>query len=623
MRTVIVLFLLLAGTALSAQTVAEALAEPVLDPLQPGVEARIYTGSHVPNLNIPATADAWTAYADNIRKRVLDEVIFHGEAKKWRDAETRVEWLDTIQGPDYRIRKLRYEALPGLWIPANVYEPKSFHGKTAGVLNLSGHEPNGKAETRWQINCINQAKRGMVAFKSDWLGIGQLKYINHGQMNQIDLTGTSGIAVFYLVMSRALDVLSSHPNVDPARLAVTGLSGGGWQTIVISSLDTRVALSNPVAGYSSFITKSYMPEMDLGDSEQTMTDLGTIADYLHLTALLAPRWAMISNNAKDNCCFRADYAPAPLLNGTMPVYQLLGHPEKISHFVSYDPGHNYDRANREAFYGLLKRAFYPDDPEFSTGEIDVTADMRTAEQLDVPLPERNLSMNALARALAKDLPHVIADPAEARRKLAELVRPHTYQTRWQLVNTTHIGDVTGRSYQVALNDDWTVPAVVFTPAKPSGNSVVMLADEGRASLSDAVRKALAEGDTVVACDLLNFGENHTKTRDWLWMLGYAALGDRALGLQASQLQAVVASAPEQFPGTVSVEAWGKRASLATLVAAALNPGLIRAPQVHGARASLKELIEQNIVAEKEPESFCRGLLEYFDIPQLRELAGAR
>lgn len=624
MRISMVAFLLLAGGVSGAQTIDEVLAKPILDPLQPGVEARIYTGSHVPNLNIPATAAAWTSYAGNIRQRVLSEVIFRGQAKKWREAKTRVEWLDTIQGQGYRIRKFRYEALPGLWIPANLYEPATFQGKTPGVLNLSGHEPRGKAEPRWQINCINQAKRGMVALKSDWLGIGQLKYIHHGQMNQIDLTGTTGIAVFYLVMSRALDVLASYPHVDPARLAVTGLSGGGWQTIVISSLDERVALSDPVAGYSSFITKSYMPDMDLGDSEQAMTDLGSIADYLHLTALLAPRWAMITNNAKDDCCFRADYAPAPLLNGTRPVYRLLGHPERISHFVSYDPGHNYDRANREAFYRLLKKAFFADDTKFSTTEIDVSADLRNEDQLDVPLPEGNLSMNAIARQLAAGLPHAIADPAAARRKLAELVRPRRYSARWQLVSTTHLGDgATSSAYQVALGDDWTVPVVVLRPARPSGNNVLMLGDDGRRALGAEARAALAAGDTVVACDLLSFGENRTGKRDWLWMLVYAALGDRPLGLQASQLQAVVRSVPELFPGTVSVRAWGKRSSLLTLVAAALDPRLVGAPQIYGARTSLKELIEENIVAEKEPESFCLGLLEYFDIPQLRELAGAR
>ncbi|HNP74429.1 MAG TPA: hypothetical protein PKK15_25130, partial [Kouleothrix sp.] len=53
------------------------------------------------------------------------------------------------------------------------------------------------------------------------------------------------------------------------------------------------------------------PTLDLGDSEQTPSDLAGVADYSHLTAMMAPRWLTIANNAKDSCCFRADYAPAP------------------------------------------------------------------------------------------------------------------------------------------------------------------------------------------------------------------------------------------------------------------------------------------------------------------------
>src|SRR5258708_11258230 len=89
-------------------------------------------------------------------------------------------------------------------------------------------------------SCINLAKRGMIALNPEWFGRGQLNTngFAHGRLNQLDLLGTSGVSVFYLSLKRSLDLLLSHEHADTQRVAVTGLSGGGWQTIFLSSLDS-------------------------------------------------------------------------------------------------------------------------------------------------------------------------------------------------------------------------------------------------------------------------------------------------------------------------------------------------------------------------------------------------
>src|SRR5262249_49094346 len=144
------------------------------------------------------------------RAAVLDKVVYRGEAAAWRDAQTKVEWQDTIKGgPGYRIKKLRYEALPGLWIPALLYEPEKLAGKVPVVPNVNGHDGNRKAGKHKPNRCIHLAKRGMLALNVEWLGMGQLPTAGYNPacMTQLDLCGTSGLAPFYLNMKRGLDVL--------------------------------------------------------------------------------------------------------------------------------------------------------------------------------------------------------------------------------------------------------------------------------------------------------------------------------------------------------------------------------------------------------------------------------
>jgi hypothetical protein len=51
-------------------------------------------------------AEQWRRQSELLRRRVLDEVVFRGEASNWRNASTRVEWLDTIStDKGYRVRK--------------------------------------------------------------------------------------------------------------------------------------------------------------------------------------------------------------------------------------------------------------------------------------------------------------------------------------------------------------------------------------------------------------------------------------------------------------------------------------------------------------------------------------
>ena len=620
-----------------AQELQSILARQIVSPGAVTNDLQNYLEPRIPTMPAFSTAKEWTRYADRLRRDILDRVVFRGEAARWAKSPLRVEWLETIQGgPGYHIRKLRYEVVPGLWIPALLYEPDTLAGKVPVSLAVNGHEPDGKAVAYKQLRCINQAKRGIIVLNVEWFGMGQLNPPNyaHLRMNQLDLCGTSGVSPFYLAMKRGLDILLAHTHADPERVAVSGLSGGGWQTIFISSLDPRVKLSNPVAGYSSFRTRVQHPG-DVGDSEQAPCDLATLADYTHLTAMRAPRPTLLTYNSKDQCCFVSSYALAPLLDAARPIFKLFGQETCLRSHVNDDPGtHNYEMDNRQAFYRMLGDFFFSGDPIFNPSEIPSEAEVKTNEQLFVELPKTNADFNSLALALTRNLPHAAKVPAggaalrkwqqKQRAKLREVVRAKEYAvTQAVPVAREEKAGIQVADWQLRVGGVWTLPATELVCGQPKGTTI-LIADGGRRSATNEVERLLVAGQRVVATDPFCFGESAPTEWGDRWALLVSAVGDRPLGLQASQVIAIARWLNAEHPGEpVTICAVGPRASTVALAAAGLEEQAIGRLELHGSFRSFKAVIEQNHTFDQMPEMFCFGLLEAFDMEQLMALAAPR
>ncbi len=602
---------------------APLLARPLLEPGQPVADARAVVRGGVARLPEFATLPEWQTYAARLRQRVLDEVVFRDPTSRaWRDARTGIVWQEDLPGGDgYRLRKLRYEALPGLWIPAILYEPTGATGKIPVHLAVNGHDKEGKAVGYKQARCINLARRGIATLNVEWFHQGQLRTdgFMHYRMNQLDLVGVSGLAPFHLAMSRGLDLLLALPNADVKRVAVTGLSGGGWQTIMISALDPRVTLSNPVAGYSSFLTRAEYPS-DLGDSEQTPSDLARVADYTHLTALLGDRAALLTYNAKDNCCFAAAHALPPLLAAAEPIFKLHGRAAHLRSHVNHVPGtHNFEQDNREALYRFLGDEFFPGQAGHAATELDATADLKTAAQLHVALPEDNLDFNRLALAAARGLPKAgLATPA----KLAALLGYRADAVVAPAVPVERIGELQISTRVLRVGGEWSVPVVEIWTGRPTGTTL-LVADTGRKTQAARVAELLAAGQRVLALDPFYFGESAIAPRDFLHALLLSSVGRRPLGIQAGQVAAVArwAAAQPDF-GSVVVESRGPRSSVFALAAAVLEPKAIAGVRTVDPLASLHDVIRLSWSVDQKPELFCFGLLEAFDVPQLRALVGA-
>jgi len=173
-----------------------------------------------------------------------------------------------------------------------------------------------------------------------------------------------------------------------------------------------------------------------------------------------------------------------------------------------------------------------------------------------------------------------------------------------------------------VDNEWTVPAVEIERGM-ARETVIQVADGGRASAASVTGAQLGQGRRVIALDPFNFGESRMETKDWLWSLLVAALGERPLGIQAGQIAATARWARDRHGRAVEVHAVGPRTSLSALIAAALEADAISGVRLQGSFGSLAEIIERDLDARQAPELFCFGLLETFEIEDIRALVSPR
>ncbi len=484
---------------------------------------------------------------------------------------------------------------------------------------MNGHVgPPGKSIEYKQKRCINFARHGILALNLEWFSYGELAGAenSHWFGSHLDLVGTNGVGLFYLAMRKGLDFLDRHPDVDRSRLGVTGLSGGGWQTIVLSAMDERVNVSVPVAGYSSLRSRIERPG-DVGDIEQNPTDLLVGRDYSHFTAMRAPRPTLLVYNAEDDCCFRAPLVKPYIFDAVKPFFQLYGKAENLAWHENLDPAtHNYQLDNRMAAYGFFYRHFGL--PPI-TGEPAVNSEVKPYDELVVGLPADNLTILGLARKLARDIRR---GPA-TRERLAEIVRYREVQARpWTLDNSKNKGLET-MSSRVDFSNGLSATAVWLKPLDAARvNRVTMLLnDKGKKDSADLASERINRGEGVLAADLLFSGDSIPQRGSAAFAQLLATTGDRALGIEAGQLIALAGMA-RTLSGAqaLRLETAGFRSQVVGLVAAALKPGLFSEVVVHEGQKTLRHLLDAPVEYQSAPDLFCLDLFKEFDLNRIAELA---
>jgi cephalosporin-C deacetylase-like acetyl esterase len=363
------------------------------------------------------------------------------------DTPLEAETVGELDGDGCIVEKLIFQSAPGVHVTANVYRPLRLAGRTGAVLFLCGHAEAAKSYPFYQAACQRLARNGLVALAMDPIGQGERKSYLARDGAELVRWGVpehtyAGVQCWWLGQSiaryfvhdarRAIDYLVGRPEVDAARIGVTGNSGGGTQATWLMLLEPRLAAAAP--GTYVMARRDYMWTGQAQDAEQIIAG-GTAAglDHEDFLIAMAPRPVLVL--AVDYDFFNVE-ATVRTVGRASAAYRVLGVEGKLG-LARAKSTHEYhpDLARAAtAFFvehlGEPDRPIDHDDPR-PLAEAALRCTRSGQVLLDRPETRRVFDLNLDAyRALRP----AVADPAATRDWLERQVRrdrrPAEPYARW-------------------------------------------------------------------------------------------------------------------------------------------------------------------------------------------------
>src|SRR3954447_8861377 len=374
----------------------------------------------------PKSKAEWEKRAEYVRRQVL---VSQGLWPMPTKTPLNAVIHGRIDRPEYSVEKVYFESAPGFFVTGNLYRPKDVRGKVPGVMFAHGHWKDARlseetdatllreistgeerfergGRSRFQSMCVQLARMGCVVWQWDMLSdsdsVQFSRQLIHGfakQRPEMNTTENWGLyspqaeAHAQSVMGlhtwnsiRSLDFLLSLPEVDSKRIAITGASGGGTQTMLLAAIDPRVSLSFPAVMVST--------AMQGGCTCENASLLRVGTGNIEFAGLFAPKpqgMTCANDWTKE--------MPTKGFPDLQKVYELVGSPKNVTLARGEQFPHNYNAVSRSAFYTWLNRHFKLGQKEpvierdyhpFTREELTVWGDKHPAPKAADPDFERQL-----------------------------------------------------------------------------------------------------------------------------------------------------------------------------------------------------------------------------------------
>ena len=237
----------------------------------------------------------------------------------------------------YIIENIAIESFPGFYITGNLYRPGEQREKNPAMLCPHGHLSDKRLKEDVQIRSAAFARMGAIVFSYDMVGYGECLQVEH--KNPIALLLQTWNS------KRVLEYLLSRSDVDANRIGMTGGSGGGTQTFILTAIDNRITAAAPAVQVSAHFFGGCICESGMPIHKSKMHQTNNV----EIAALCAPRPLLLISNGGD----WTRNTPQVEFPYVQRVYALYNAEHKVENVHLPLEKHDYGYSKRCAAYNFF------------------------------------------------------------------------------------------------------------------------------------------------------------------------------------------------------------------------------------------------------------------------------